>query len=80
MSATTLPFVTDKQIRKQAEWDSLINDLVVNNDIPYSADDSDLLRGIAEIVEFCGGTMPFTICTLCGSTDDWHNNNNAECN
>lgn len=40
---------------------------------------SSLLMDIAKIVEITDGEMPFPICTLCGSDEDGHYNNNAEC-
>lgn len=42
-------------------------------------EDDYFVMEMARIVEFCGGEFPITICTLCGNTDDWHYNNNAEC-
>jgi hypothetical protein len=42
-------------------------------------EDDYFVMELARVVEFCNGTFPITICTLCGNTDDWHYNNNAEC-
>ena len=65
--------------RKKDDFEYAVKELVDNLDIPYDYEDEDLMLFVAKIVEATGGEMPFTICTLCGSQDDWHYNNNAEC-
>ena len=68
-----------KSLKATEAFEDAMKDLVENMDVPYSYDDEDLLMHIARIVEATGGSMPFTVCSLCGSQDDGHNNNHGEC-
>jgi len=46
------------------------------------ADSDEARMGLVELIEACGGTIPFDICTSCGSDEaryTSHYNNNSEC-
>lgn len=68
-----------KSAKELQDFKDEMKEFVVNMDIPYDSEDGDLIFWIARIVELTGGTMPYPVCTTCGSIDDGHSNNNGEC-
>lgn len=68
-----------RSAKKREAFDDAMKELVESMDIPYDSEDEDLVMLVAKIVEVTGGEMPYSVCTLCGSQDDGHDNNNARC-
>lgn len=70
--------------RKLQRFSDMVNDFynLMKEDSFDEDNDPDheyLVMEIAKFIEETGGEMPYSLCTLCGSTDDGHYNNNAEC-